>query len=400
MSQTLTQPAQATNAGKLKTFHWDQLDEATRHAYIDTKSPYRVGSFHAWPPTDDFEDYVYSAFLWPILKNIFEENFATIFGSRHTPFATFKCCMISASASWRDARPTIVASCTKPKYARKIISMWSANPKVYRLESGFDFYADPVASDGRLRARDDHLKAPEFGPTGASVSTLCGMRILVSTPTRAWKHATLGGLILLDNQCYGVTTAHAFFDDVRHRDRNDADSDGQSDSVTDPGSNSPTQSEDHSGALRMMPSSNTIYLDPASYVRSRQESGETDIVQSGPDVELQAPRHLLGGLDNHTTFQPLMNRDDDWALVKISNPLYQLHNCFEIEGRRIDCSHVATQPPRGRVTVAAGFSGTITTSSSGQMVGLLLPGAHKLVDAWAIDGPTGKFKASQSEMEH
>ena len=200
---------------------------------------------------------------------------------------------------------------------------------------------------------------------------------------------------MVGSECYGMTTAHGFFEDVPHNNDDDSSDGEESDDVEEPDSGSLSKSEDRLRALKQPRTTNTVYLDPTRYTISRQQSGELEVSRSGPAVELRA-KHVLGELDDDDSRQQLISRDDDWALIRISDPARQVPNTFQVDGRMVQCNTVAAQPPRGRITIAAGFSGTATNSSTGHMVGLLLPGTHKLVAAWALDGLCGRFAVFRS----
>lgn len=380
------------------SFSWDALDELTRLSYIDPKTRITVGRRYAWYPTDYFEDHIWARSIHPKLLNIFNKNQKEIFGSRRKPFSEIKCYMTSASNVWKEARPTVVASCTKPKFAQNIISVLTGNPIISRLDSGFEFYADPHPADAILRARGSELYPPDFGTNAHS---LCGIRILISSQSGSglskWRHATLGGLLQIDNAYYGLTAAHVFSGDTRSESDTTEDSDGES-SNSSHASKSLRNSAESLHLSSHLPPGTTVYIDPAKYVKTTDDSGQHEVLQQGDLPELQ-PEHVLGELHGLDSQGACLSQNEDWALIKISDPKFHLPNTFRAGGRTVECSEVAAAPPRGLVAVAAGFGGIATPQASGRTVGVLLPGAPEMVSVWTVEGSGCKYLSDRTIFE-
>ena len=101
--------------------------------------------------------------------------------------------------SRRDLIPhtTAIAACIHPKYTRKLITLLTKSPYITRLDTGFDFYADPTPSDTIRSAKGD-----EAGSTAGGLNTLCRVKIMISPHPDGgdseWRYATLGGLLQVE----------------------------------------------------------------------------------------------------------------------------------------------------------------------------------------------------------
>ncbi|EXJ95280.1 hypothetical protein A1O1_00400 [Capronia coronata CBS 617.96] len=381
MAGTATQTMQAATTTTITaSFQWDRLDETTRLSYIDPSTHFKLGERFVWHPTNDFEDQIWSIFMYPKLENLFNRNLNQIFGTRRRPGSHIKCYMTSTTTLWRTARPTVVASCAKPKYAHIMVTVLSGNPIIRRLNSGFDFYADPRPVDTRICAGQQPL------PQDPPLATLCGLRIAIATgvggdPSRR-RHATLGGLICLDNAYYGLTAAHAFLEETC--------SDDGIEEHSDSGASSPshsTRSEAKSlasdGSLSPASSGTRVYMDTAPYETHADHAGSIRPTQTGTTPETLT-EHVLGELHGANPSAPWLSWTEDWALIKISDPRFHLPNLFTVDGRTIRCSGVASMPPRGKVAVAAGFGALHTAEASGRTVGVLMPNSAQMISAWTV----------------
>ena len=383
---TVANVHQAVQLGPVTKFHWNDEDNAARLSCVDNKTSFKIGERFAWHPTDYFEEHIWRNFLLPKLENVFNKNQKNIFGSRSKPFAEIKCYMTSASRVWTTSRPTVVASSTKPRIAQKIVSVFTQNPIISRLNTGFDFYADPDAADSIITATTTELDPPVFG---ASISTLCGIRILVAPEpgnnTSTWKHATLGGLLQIDDAIYGITAAHVFADKAKTED--DSTEDGQSE-------RSETSQASAVGRVSQAASISsvenwTVYLDATRDTRITDD-GERHEQHRSVDSAGGSSTTVLGQL-HHPDSGPWSNASKDWALVKIEDSSYHLPNTVEVDGRTLQCSDIATSIPSGTVAVAAGFGGIDIADSSGRTRGVLLPEAPDMISMFTIDRSSCKF---------
>ncbi|KAK5468480.1 hypothetical protein LTR20_002825 [Exophiala xenobiotica] len=382
---TASNAAQAVGSNPVTSFHWHAESNSTRLSYIDPETTFRVGSRSAWYPTDYFEDHVWREFLYPKLLNVFNKNQKEIFGSRRKPFAEIKCYMTSESTLWKESRPTVIASSTKPKVAQNIISVLTMNPIIARLRSGFDFYADPDPADTITSARTSELYPPDFD---AAAHSLCGVRILVAprpgSSSSKWKRATLGGLLQIDNAYYGLTAAHVFSGYT------DTGSDLTEDSESDYSDSSRTSLTQKSSAASLYSSSHlrsgtAVYIDPTKYATTTNDNGQRGILPDGDGLGLH-PENVLGELHGADSQGPWLSAGKDWALIRIQDPKYHLPNTIQLNGRTIECSSIATSIPHGQVAVASGFGGVKIIESSGRTRGVLLPGAPEMITLWTIEG--------------
>lgn len=398
MATAVSDTPQTVNPTMATSFSWDGLDELNRLSYINPKTQIKIGNRYAWYPTHHFEDQIWSRLIQPKLLNVFNRNQKQIFGSRRKPFSEIKCYMTSTSSLWKEARPTVVASCRKPKFGQNIISVLTTNPIISRLDSGFEFYADPNPSDAIMCARKSDLYPPEFG---TNTHSLCGIRILISPQSGSGsskrRHATLGGLLEIDNAYYGLTAAHVFSGDTMSESDTTENSDDESSTFTH-ASIALGNSAESSHSSSHMPSGTTVYIDPAEYVKNTDDSGKREVLQQGASPELQ-PEHVLGELHGLDSQGAWLSQSEDWALIKISNPKFHLPNTFRAGERIVECSEVAAGPPRGQVAVVAGFNGVATSQTSGRTVGVLLPGASEMVSAWTVEGSSCEYSSNGTVAE-
>ena len=398
MGTAVSHNTQTVNTIMVNSFSWDALDEPTKLSYIDPKTSIKVGKRHAWYPTHYFEDHIWGGYIFPKLLNVINNNQKKIFGSRPERFSAIKCYMTSASTGWKEARPTVIASCTRPKFAQKIVSVLTKNPIISRLDSGFEFYADPNPSDAIMCARKSELDPPDFATNAQS---LCGIRILISPPpgsgSSKWRHATLGGLLQIENAYYGLTAAHVFSNETSSDSDTRVDSDAESSDPTHDSTSvtSSAESVHHSSHL---PSGTTVYIDPTKYVTATDDSGQSEILPYDDLPELD-PDYVLGKLHGLDAQGGRRSQSEVWALIEISNPKFHLPNTFRAGERIVECSDVAAEPPRGQVAVAAGFSGFATPQASGRTVGVLLPGTSEMISMWTVEGSSCEHSSDGTIIE-
>lgn len=371
------------------SFSWDSIqDEATRLAFINPKTTIKIGKRNAWYPSDDFEDQIWAQFVYRRLQNVFNKNQDEIFGSGRKPFCAIKCYMTSPSTDWKQARPTVVVSSTKPKYAQKTIAVLAKSPIILRLDSGFDFYADPRADDAIRCSGADILYPPDFS---SDQESLCGVRILVAplpgSSSSQLRQATLGGIVQIDNAYYGLTAAHAFSGPADAQSDATEDSDhGSSDSAL---STSAPRSSTESLTNIAHSQTGIVYIDPAVYYRRTDDSGNHFFAPHSLSRDL-LPDHVLGQLHEYNSPNPGLSRSNDWAIIRITDPRFRQPNTFALGERVVQCGDVATTIPRGEVALLAGFSGITLRQSYRRTAGILLPGAQGMVSAWTIEGSACK----------
>jgi hypothetical protein len=381
----------------ISAFRWDELEEATRLTYIDPKVTLVVGQRYAWYPTQKFQEQVWGAFLFPKAHNIYNKNMKRIFG-RHVYASEIKCYMTGLTRAWKEARPTVIASCTRPKYAQNIINLLARNPIITRLKSGFDFYADPNAADIIRCVTEQHMAPPSLG----SLDSLCGARILIplhgGSGDHGWRHATLGGMLRIENSYFGITAAHAFLGDSNpgsDSGESDDDNDGSYSTHLDgdfaENSSTVVGSDSSFSAPWRILTGATVYLSPATYVRTAQPDGTVAATQVGDSLKLGSENVLGKVAITSKSRQAWFSQEDDWALVEIVNSRFHLPNIINNSGTSIRCARVSDNIPRGPVIAVTGFSGTYSTTSTGRIVGIVLPDSSCMVSAWTIERSSGKY---------
>ncbi|KAK4938135.1 hypothetical protein LTR10_021375 [Elasticomyces elasticus] len=378
--------AHAVTSGPMTSFHWSTEDVSKRLLYIDPKASFRIGLRAAWHPTYEFQIHVWDGFLLPKILNVFNKNLKQIYGSRRKQSdAEIKCYMTGLSSEWKESKPTIVASSTNPKVAQNIISVLRSNPIISRLDCGFDFYADPDPGDIIRSALDSEVYPSDFT---SNTHSLCGTRILIApdlgSGSSEWKHATLGGLLQIDNACYGITAAHVFScGTATANDSTEGSESEHSDSSRTSSAQTKSPASLHSSSY--LASGTTVYIDPAMYARTTDDNGRHKSLQDGDRPKLSA-EYVLGELHGAGSQGSWLNASKDWALIKIPNPKFHLPNTVRFNGRTTACSSIATNVPNGQVVVASGFKGIYRTETAGRKRGVLLPGAPEMISLWTIDG--------------
>lgn len=390
-----------------ESFHWGKLDATTKRAYINADVQMKLGHLNAWHPSRDFQQNIWYRKILPKLLDVFTENQASIFWPHRPRTTVIDCLMTSEAFDWATAVPTVIASSTKLKYARKIAATLQNSELIKRLELGFKFFANPSPTDTKPAA------ASNGGQTyQARVETLCGARLIIMPSSTheasSTKHATLGGLLKIDGHYHGITAAHAFIDDESLTDDSDFEEDGETlGNMAETAHARHNRDRDPIGAryaanvdtdiatmrrdarvyLNRQPSVNTSSIQTQDAVHRMSED-----LEQNPALELLAMTASAGEPAPSYSISPRW----DWALFRIDDPELQLPNFVNLQERTIDISGVSDAVPTATVAVASGFSGTYVANGTGSAVGLLLPGFQQMVPAWAFDRSSCEYSFKPS----
>jgi hypothetical protein len=221
-----------------------------------------------------------------------------------------------------------------------------------------------------------------------------------------WRNATLGGLLQVEGAYYGLTAAHAFAS--QHDIGNDLDEEEDDDDDDE---------DDGSGSVSLASSVSQERPYLTTTARALSPHRPTDeqwqigrrivylVPWTRPVVEVELP-YVLGEVPaapqqrHASSFAAWLSQDSDWTLVKVSDPQFHLPNTVKIQGKTITCTKIANSVPMGRVVVSAGFSGTYLTESSGETVGILLPGTSRMVPAWTIEHASRKCTTDPTRPDY
>ena len=355
-------------------------------------------------------------------------------GRKRHPTCTIELWMIEHREGVVDsALPTIVARCSEIRIAKRTLFVLQKIPSFTDLDLGFDFL--PWREDISLVSGSAEDYISDIDVTEQS-ALLGGSRIFISsTPIsrlNPWRQATLGGVLLLNNQYYGLTVAHVFSkedkeDPEAKLDKSEGPFDQQSDGHSDehPDEQSDEQSDRGSDwnsdfdAFHQAQSRGPPMVDDDHHDLSRLSAPENNVVYSGHfDHELKASQisareisnflsclSLVGYLPNsrpasyvHTSRDQRsdttkwISMQGDWALVRIHDARYFNPNRFIMpEGPEIVPSRTSESPPRGKVFLATNNSQLRPSYCSGVKTGLFLPHSAQMKETWALDTQCCKF---------
>ena len=220
--------------------------------------------------------------------------------------------------------------------------------------------------------------------------SLCGVEVEVKNPTRS---ATLGGVLILDGMYYGVTVAYAFMESRQSLEEKLSgptnvmlyDSDWAKSSSGD-------KSIEHGSAKRRNTGSPAPSVSNTHDKRSHQPMACA--IRSNrllvPD-DMRDCRVAVISSRN-----PLRHTDDsiyddvDWALIKISNPIYHgMNGVVSGNGERgwLASTSFRNYPPRGSILTAT-RRGTVRELGTGSTSSIKLPGSSRSRGVWSIQTET------------
>jgi hypothetical protein len=379
--------------------YWDDLNILDRESCVDSVSSQQLSDKTAWSAKGcvlaHWNDKVY-----PTIQTVINEpgNNKSIFkNSRKPRVALVQLLMIGTHPLWKQARPTIVGSCSEPEYARRLISLLQKSILLKRMRLGFDFLAHANRSDIRQTADSISAETPNL-----PWNSLCGARIIISPPSgqvnRQWRQATLGGVFTIDNEFYGLTAAHAFFEEADLDQRRTSASDYNSHRTDEDGSepdSEPHESSPETSSQGDIWPGEDIASERLVYLDTMGE--DTEFSESQGQAHINAPATLsedrklghLAVVPTHTdasTSKSWASRQSDWALIRITNPRFHIANKVVLPaGGTIECNQIAKSDPYGTVVVAAGSSKPYEARCGGIKTGIILPGSTKMTTAWTVD---------------
>ena len=289
------------------------------------------------------------------------------------------------------ARPTVVIShlheMILKRTMRVILRSEILKSKGFELRRCANCDLEPltVDTDATLHYLPSRFSLDEEPRQGLPIS-LCGAEIEVKNSTRS---ATLGGVLIFDGTYYGVTVAHAFTENgqsskeglsgptnVTLYDSDWAESSSEDESIDlgsakkrDTESPTPTMSTTYSksshGPLACAIRSDRLLVpDDMGYCLVAEISSQNPL------------RHT-----DDSTFD-----DVDWALIKISNPIYHgINGVVSDDGERgwLASTSFRNYPPRGSILTAT-RRGTMRGLGTGSTSSIKLLGSSRSRGVWSI----------------
>lgn len=375
--------------------YWSALNPQQKQGCVDVGRKRLFGVQTGWWPAgcilQRWEDE-----LFPTIRRIQNEegNNKKIFkGQRRHPVCMMELWMIEDGGGIHSVLPTIVARCSYMKIAKRTLSvLWKIHSFV-DLNLGF----------GSLPWQEELglVGGPERTQPLMERSVLPGGSTPL-LPLNTWNRATLGGVLLLNKEYYGLTVAHAFYDENEGTSQED-DAEFQSDEESDLDSDSDgfqAQSkhladEDghHHSPTSRAPDKNIVYA-------GQFEQGLPTAAFTAAEVpSFIAHLSLVGYLPHrHDNSHPPIRRTEvpgpakwissqsDWALVRIYDPRFFGPNRFITpEGETIVPSRTSSSPPKGNVFLASSNSQLRKAYCPGIKSGIFLPNSTEMQETWALD---------------
>lgn len=301
-------------------------------------------------------------------------------GKQSLPVINFALYLVARKPDVVKLKPTIVAECRDIDVAKRACKALQ-QMKQYSLAPLLGSYEiDYAQSTIRLRADTD----PQ---TVTRKKNLCGAQVLILnvqssglTDPKMCTTATVGGIVVVDGKNYAITAGHAFF-----RDHTDVESDASTNGASDV--------SDSRGGLSSVDSENSALSRAGiAQIRSKVYAEKRDAVHIDENGTLSldeepATRSLINTAEPNI----LVNRDEDWALVPVNNPVYETTNRLpEICGSGREVTATLDAIPAGTVHAITGVStpAEVTLSSTASL--LLLPGSKKSTIVWCAHGRSGR----------
>ena len=402
MTATLT-PAQTGNLplrlAVPTTSYWDTLQEFDRLASINANKFRKLGRKTGWFPAGVVLK-KWTEEIYPTITKIINDagNYERAFG-KYNKEVTRTCWlyMVGEGQQWMTARPTIVATCSKTRMARRISDLLQNIPSMRAWNLGFDYmhHKEKIV-----------LVTGNDGPSTPSdlSGNLCGLQVLASTYPASlnakWKQTTAGGTLKINQQYYCLSVAHAFHLDASVAGDGGSNTSLDSDDCSD-------ESENFSAASVLESSVSIItcqpdvlenlglglYLDYGPISTSARALGR----DSGHALMSAANVRAFGSgrVTSATTpeMRPLLLCAElDWVLVRVNDPQFFRPNLVRApSGMMLSPQRVSPEPPHGKVLVVAGVSGVFESTCHGIVGGLSLPGVLQMVDVWTIESACCKM---------
>lgn len=371
---------------------WSGLSASQKQKCFDPRSTPRKGylqlqsSGKAWRVSGDLA-LEWNALIEELKTRTDNDDFrrSLSLGKQSLPAVNFALYLVARKPDVAKLKPTIVAECRDIDVAKRAYKAL-LQMQEYTLAPLLGSYElDYAQSTIKLRADSDAR------PVRAK-KNLCGAQILILniqadgiTDPKSCMTATVGGVICVSGKNYAMTAAHAFFRDS-------------------PGTESDTSTNTTSSAGRSRGPSNAGSVDSAlsragiALVQSKVFAEKRDSIWIDGDGLLSLDEEpMIHLLINSSESNVLVNKDEDWALVPINNPSYEIANRLPtIAGRNREITAISEIIPAATVNIISGVSEPARAMMSSAASLLLLPGSKKSTIVWCALGGSGMFPTKVS----
>ncbi|KAI9764567.1 MAG: peptide-N4-(N-acetyl-beta- glucosaminyl)asparagine amidase [Geoglossum simile] len=224
-------------------------------------------------------------------------------------------------------------------------------------------------------------------------SSLCGVPIFIGRPgTKSLstaRKATMGGVIPVGGECYGLTVAHAF---TMGFEKLIESTEGKIDFAFD----SDSDSDDGSFILDIGGYSPEPEVDRALVKFGDLATSEGERYLTRPDPDSQSFESYHGAPIKIGTVQRSSGNSLDWALVTMVDNRLKLRNEISVPGRApiyADRIAAGTKPLDTEALAATGSRGAIKCCISGTPVFMKTPYNDKYQEVWVVRLLEGKISA-------
>lgn len=372
---------------------WAAMDGIQKQDCIDARLCRAIDSSKAWHPKGPLLE-KWREVLQIILKLVNEPtNNDYIFCKSANPRVHLcELLLMGQKPVGANVKPTIVVFCRQKKYAKRMVNVLQKSRCISRLSLGFDYLAHDSFQHDIFRIAGE-AEAGDTNPSLGYQDSLCGAAITVVSNDKDGvlksRVATLGGLIEVNDQLYGMTTAHALLgsptssESPRSSETDDSD---QEEGVSDDDSENFEPIDPFQTALPREHTENNearayrVYLWPPTGGHSSQ-----------PRSTSKLPGRLLS---THTTdgdsVKPIISPTNNVALLPIADSQLPRKNLISTNEGVLQPAQLSRDLSEGPVVVASGVSGVRRTSMSGILRGIILPNSRTMVPCVTVEGTSGE----------
>jgi hypothetical protein len=377
--------------------YWSGLDVQQKQECIDYDRKRSFGEKTGWWPAGCVARR-WQVELYPRIDRIQndEGNSKWIFKryKRH-PGCTVELWMIEDGPGINWILPTIVARCIDVTIAQKTLLVLRKIRSFTDLDLGFGFlpWRDDIGLLGG--SQSDKSSIEQYISLGGSSIFVASSPI---SPLNTWNRATLGGVLILNKQYYGLTVAHALYDAQVERNKDEAEDEfgEESDWERDfdlfqmqPGASTEVDKEQSASTVdKTVVYSGHFGKDlPASPFAASEISnflGQLSLVGFVP--EIRKASHSASYQIEKSNAAKWVSTESDWALIRIHDPRFFNPNRFVTPDRKVIVpSRFSKSPPQGDVYLATGNDRGRMSYCSGIKSGMFLPNSSKMQEMWTLD---------------
>lgn len=364
---------------------WGNLAPNDQAACFDPRSKpaLNFGSKKAWTVQGPLQKGWNGEILPKILEIAGYDNVRTIIfkGLKDVSVTiTWSCYLIGKHPDLQSLQPTIIAKAGNESVARNAAKYFQ-NLKAGSLRSLLgDFKLAHAKSKVSLCGDEEQpervhselynkVTQSEGGKTnlcGAHVriSSVAGDSALDDNTASRENHATIGGVIRTQGRYYGVTVAHVFQPNITE--------------APLPSISSVREGDSGPRNLSQRVAGYVVTLDEGHQPCIGPFTGQSRVVNEQSPTE--------DGTSSSTA-SIICNPEKDWALIPITNEVFQTSNSVSFESvSRITVRKFKDNVPGSDVIVVSGVSGCHTASFEPSASAILLPTSQKIQLTWCLRG--------------